>query len=113
MILKGYASVRIPVPVSVQNLLLRDYCKRTGHEYSLADVEFVGDGFHMLQGTVDYEVGGICAYSMDLFPLDEEQRDLILQACEGKEIHFALENYIWPRDSEKLETIWRLKSLIK
>ena len=112
MNLKGYASVRIPVPVSVQNLLLRDYCKRNGHEYSLADVEFVGDGFHMLQGTVEYS-SGICAYSMDLFPLDEEQRDLILEACEGKEIHFALENYIWPRDRETLDTLWRLKCLMQ
>ena len=113
MNLKGYASVRIPVPVSVQNLVLRDYCRRKGHEYSLADVEFVGEGFHMLQGTVEYDIEGICAYSMDLFPLDEGQRDLILEACEGKESHFALENYIWPRDREMLDTLWRLKSLIK
>ena len=113
MNLKGYASVAIPVPVSVQNLVLREYCRRNGHDYSLADVEFVFGGHHMLQGMVDYDFPGICAYSMSLFPTDEGERDLILMAMEGKEIHFALENYVWPRDSEMLETVWRLKCLIR
>ena len=111
MNLKGYASVAIQVPVSVQNLVLRDYCRRNGHEYSLADVEFVFGGHHMLQGMAGYDCAGICAYSMSLFPSDEAERDLILLAMEGKEIHFALENYVWPRDAEMLETVWRLKSL--
>jgi len=80
MNLKGYASVRIPVPVSVQNLVLRDYCFRNGHKLSLSDVEFVGDGFHMLQGLTEYSdrFDGICAYSMHLFPQNEEERDLII-----------------------------------
>jgi len=115
MNLKGYVSVRIPVPVSVQNLVLRDYCQRHGHQYSLADVEFVS-GFHMLQGAVCYDAfDGICAYSMDIFPEDEVERDLILLGAEeGKlEIHFALEGYIWPRDREMCEDIWRLKFLLK
>ncbi len=109
--MKGYVSVRIPVPVSVQNMVVRDYCKRNGHPYSLSDVEFV-TGFHMLQGMAGYEFTHICAYSMSLFPDDEAERDLILMAMEGKEIHFALENYVWPRDAKMLDTIWRLKSLL-
>ena len=113
MRLKGYASVRIPVPVSVQNLVLRDYCRRNNHEYSLADVEFVFGGHHMLQGAASYDdFDGLCVYSMHLFPDDECERDLILVAMEGKEVHFALEGYVWPRDTEMLETVWRLKSLI-
>ncbi len=109
--MKGYVSVRIPVPVSVQNMLIRDYCKRTGHEYSLSDVEFL-TGYHMLQGMADYDIDRICAYSMGIFPEDEAERDLILLAMKGKEIHFALENYVWPRDREMLDTIWRLKALL-
>jgi len=115
MNLKGYVSVRIPVPVSVQNMVVRDYCAKNGHAYSLSDVEFVGDGYHMLQGAVYYEgFDGICAYSMNLMPQDESERDLILYAAEGggMQFHFALEGYIWPRDREMLETIWRLKSLL-
>jgi len=114
MNLKGYVSVRIPVPVSVQNLLLRDYCQRNNHEYSLADVEFV-TGYHMLQGAVGYDAfDGICAYSMDIFPEDEAERDLILLAAEegGLEIHYALENYVWPRDKAICEEIWKLKALV-
>ncbi len=110
--MKGYVSVRIPVPVSVQNMVVRDYCKRAGSEYSLSDVEFV-TGYHMLQGMASYNLERICAYSMSLFPEDEEERDLILAAMEGKEIHFALENYVWPRDAAMLDTIWRLKSLLR
>ena len=114
MNLKGYVSVRVPVPVSVQNLVVRDYCRRNGHAYSLSDVEFV-TGYHMLQGAVCYDAfDGICAYSMHLFPEDADERDLILLASEegNLEIHFALENYVYPRDAEMLDTIWRLKSLI-
>ena len=113
MNLKGYVSVRVPVPVSVQNMVVRDYCARHGHAYSLSDVEFV-TGFHMLQGAIGYDAfDGICAYSMHLFPEDEAERDLILLASEGVEIHFALEGYVYPRDKEMLETVWRVKSLIK
>jgi sporadic carbohydrate cluster protein (TIGR04323 family) len=114
MNLKGYVSVRSPVPVSVQNMVVRDYCTRNGHRYSLSDVEFV-TGFHMLQGFVWYKhaFDGVCAYSMHLFPEDEELRDLILEAYADIEIHFALENYVLPRDREKCEEIWRLKSLTK
>ncbi len=113
MNLKGYVSVRIPVPVMVQNMVVRDYCARNGHSYNLSDVEFVGDGFHMLQGAIDYpNFDGICAYSMFLMPEDEEARDLILLAYEDKELHFALENYVLPRDREMCDTIWKLKRLV-
>lgn len=115
MNLKGYVSVRVPVPVSVQNMVVRDYCRRNNHDYSLSDVEFV-TGFHMLQGAVCYDAfDGICAYSMHIFPEDPAERDLILLASdEGSlEIHFALENYVYPRDAEMLDTVWRLKSLIR
>lgn len=113
MNLKGYASVKIPVPVSVQNLVLRDYCAKNGHTYSLADVEFVMGGHHMLEGMSAYidSFDGIVAYSMWIFPEKEEKRDLVYAAYEGKEIHFALEGYVLPRDHEKVETLWKLRAL--
>lgn len=111
MNLKGYTSVRIPIPVSVQNLVLRDYCARKGHKLSLADVEFVFGGHHMLEGMSAYidQFDGIVAYSMWIFPEDEERRDLVYAAYEDKEIHFALEGYVLPRDQEKVETLWKLR----
>jgi sporadic carbohydrate cluster protein (TIGR04323 family) len=110
MILKGYVSTHLPVPVKVQNLVLRDYCHRAGHSLALADTEFL-TGYHMLQGMAAYDCEGICAYSMACFPDDDAERDLILVAMEGKEIHFALEGYVWPTDAQMLETVWRLKAL--
>ena len=113
MNLKGYASTQIPVPIGVQNMVVREYCRRGGHDYSMSDVEFVA-GHHVLQGMVWYihEFDGICAYSMACLPADEELRDLILEAYCDKEVHLALEGYVLPRDREKCEEIWRLKSLL-
>ena len=103
MRLKGYVSVRLPVPVSVQNLVLRDYCQRHGHTYLLADVEYVMEGSYVMLRGID--APAIVAYSMFMAPEHEWPK--------GKEIHFALENYVWPRDAKMLDTIWRLKSLLR
>lgn len=101
MHLKGYCSVRIAVPVSVQNLVIRDYCAKHGHTYLLSDVEYVmEDSFVMLKGLLEQDFP-ICAYSMFLMPTERAILD-------GKCIHFALENYELPRDRELCETIWRL-----
>lgn len=108
MNLKGYASVKSPVPVSVQNMVIRDYCARNDYVLSLSDVEFLS-GSHMLQGMLGYShLEGICAYSMHLVP--EEMRAQVMQA--EVPVHFALENYQLPRDREMVDTVWRLKSLI-
>lgn len=104
MNLKGYVSVRIPVPVSVQNLVIRDYCNRNGHTYSLSDVEFLS-GYHMLEGLLAglHTFDGICAYSLWLLPEH-------LLYPDDKPIHLALENYILPRD---LEICSQLRSIKK
>jgi sporadic carbohydrate cluster protein (TIGR04323 family) len=103
MNLKGYISVRLPVPVSVQNLVVRDYCQRNGHTYFLSDVEYVmPDCFVMLRGMKNYGFDGVVAYSMFQAPREEWLKV-------GKEIHFALENKILPRDLEEMEVIWKLK----
>ena len=100
MNLKGYVSVRVPVPVSVQNMVVRDYCRRNNHAYSLSDVEFVFGGTAMLEGIDLAHFDGIVAYSMFQIP-----QHLVYQ----KEFHFALEGYVLPRDAEMCETIWRIK----
>ena len=102
MKLKGYASTHLPVPIKVQNLVIRDYCARHGHEYFMSDVEFVS-GWHVLQGIHLPDFDGICAYSMACIPSP------LTWSLYGKEIHLALENYVLPRDWEIFETIRRLK----
>ena len=102
MNLKGYVSVGLPVPVSVQNLVLRDYCQRRGHVYYLADVEYVQGGAAMLHTAMAADCDGVVAYSMFMQPRE---------AWQGfdKPIHFALENYIWPRDFDACVVAWALK----
>lgn len=104
MNLKGYASTQSPVPISVQNMVIRDYCARHGHDYSLSDVEFM-QGHHVLLSLLQ-DFDGICAYSMGAMP------ELPISLRDGQEIHFALEGYFLPRDREMCETVWRLKSLM-
>lgn len=103
MNLKGYVSVAIPVPVSVQNLVLRDYCQRNGHRLSLSDVEFLGGEHKMLDGMELSSFDGICAYSMWILP----QGFLIPS---GKEVHCALENLVCPKDNDRIAVLYQLRS---
>lgn len=103
MRLKGYVRVGDPVPVAVQNLVLREYCKRHGHEYFLSDVEFVWGGTSMLDGLTANLAGfdAIVAYSMFQVP-----------ATVSVPIHFALEGYELPRDQETVETLWKIRGCL-
>ncbi len=106
MNLKGYVSVRDPVPVSVQNKVVRDYCARNGHTYSLSDVEFVFGGYAMWEGIDWAKFDGVCVYSLWQTPNGA-------MLPEGKEVHFALENYVLPRDEEMVRTLRQLREAIK
>lgn len=114
MNLKGYVSVRIPVPVSVQNLLLRDYCARNGHSFLHADVEFImPDSYVMLKGMLAYAdaYNGILAYSMFLMPSEPERGAFLNNLlAAGKCIIFALENIAIkkPEDIDRVEVLWQI-----
>lgn len=105
MNLKGYVSVASQVPVSVQNMVVRAYCERNGHTYSLSDVEFL-TGHAMLEGMAWQSFDGVCAYSLWIMPQEWARPS-------GKEIHFALENYASPRDFETISLIWRIREAMK
>ena len=47
--MKGYVSSALSVPVHVQNIVVRDYCRRHGIEYELSAVENL-QGFMQLPG---------------------------------------------------------------
>ena len=99
MNLKGYVSVRLPVPVSVQNLVLRDYCARNGHTYFLADVEYIFGGYAMLENAMSSPCDGVLAYSMFMAP-KEKWKGVV---------HFALENYRLPENLEECLVAWAIK----
>ena len=68
------------------------------------DVEFVFGGSAIFTGIDWSAFDGVCAYSM--FQMPEA-----LTVPYGKQIHFALEGYVYPQDKEILETIWAMKRL--
>ena len=103
MILKGYNSTKVPVPLKVQNLVIRDYCERNKHTLFLPNTEFIMDGTYMILkdfATIK-DCDGIVAYSMFAAP-----RELWLAL--GKEVHFALEGYVLPRDREMCDMVWKV-----
>lgn len=102
MRLKGYNSTKVPVPLKVQNLVIRDYCERNGHTLLLPNTEFVMEGSYMiLEDLAQLQCDGVVAYSMFTAPAQEWR-------AVGKEVHFALEGYVYPRDRVECETIWAL-----
>lgn len=103
MQLKGYNSTKCPVPLKVQNLVIRDYCERNGHTLLLPNTEFVIPGSYMiLKDFAAIDCDGIVAYSMFLAPKEEW---LGLK----RDIHFALEGYVWPRDAEACDICWAVR----
>jgi len=101
-ILKGYNSTKVPVPLKVQNLVIRDYCDRNHHTLLLPNTEFIMPGTYMiLEDFRTLDCDGIVAYSMFTAP-----RELWLSL--GKEVHFALENHVLPQDRESCDMIWKL-----
>jgi sporadic carbohydrate cluster protein (TIGR04323 family) len=103
MNLKGYNSTKVPVPLKVQNLVIRDYCARNAHTLLLPNTEFIMPGtFMILKDFTKIACDGIVAYSMFLAPREEWE-------ALGREVHFALENYVYPRDIEECNIIWALR----
>ena len=103
MTLKGYNSTKSPVPLKVQNLVIRDYCERNHHTLVLPNTEFIMEGtFMILKSMNAVDCDGIVAYSMFLAPES-------LWAETGKEVHFALEGYVYPRDIGDCRIIWALR----
>ena len=119
-ILKGYIFSRTfmgeRVPQSVQNLLLRDYCKRKKYNFYLSAVEYcIKDSFIHLNNLVNNlkKYDGIIAYSLFQLPEDPNiRKNLLLKIVHNKKtFHCALENIIIKDIStiEKINDIWSIK----
>lgn len=119
-VLRGYIFSRSfmgeRAPQHVQNIVLRDYCSRNGHQLLLAATEYAMEDSTLILEAVLHElehIDGIVMYSLFQLPRnDEERRDVmgrILSA--GRSIHFAVEG-ICVRDSltaNKVEQYWEVK----
>ena len=121
---RGYVSSRSflgqRAPQRVQNLVIRDYCKRNSLLYLLSAVEYImHDCYAMLQKVLVElpEIEGIVFYSMFQLPLEKEKRQRIYSAVlkQGRSLHFALETLKIEtyRDINRIEDIWEVQKAIE
>ena len=115
---RGYISSNMQersVPQNIQQLVIRDYCKRNGLEFLLSTTEY-GNGYIMLNSLVDNKsIEGLVMYSIWQMPRDKLERINIIfngMLLPGK-IHFAAENIrmVNMDNVQMLEDIWLLKRL--
>ncbi len=98
--LRGYIFARPflgeRAPQHVQNIILRDYCTKKGHELLLAATEYaMPDSFMILESVLAdlASVDGIVFYSLYQLPTQLAQRKSVYSRVlgAGKSLHFAVE----------------------
>ena len=99
--MKGYVSSALGVPVHVQNIVVRDYCRRHGMDYELSEVENL-KGRAILDRLLAVRTPGIVAYSLIQFT-DE------MLASVHCELHFAVEDMRLDPDTP---TLLKLKAVL-
>ena len=118
--LKGYIFSRPfmgeRVPQGIQNMLLREYCKKKNFNFHLSSVEYCIEGsFIHLNNLVNNlkKYDGILAYSLFQLPVEPNIRnELLLKIIRCKKsFHCAIEDIeINNKESiEKINDIWAIK----
>ncbi|MCW7462993.1 LIC12192 family sporadic carbohydrate cluster protein [Leptospira limi] len=104
------------VPQHVQNIVIRDYCKKFNFQYLLSATEYaMENSFLMMEETLNElkHIDGIVAYSMYQLPSDTEKRSAIYKRVlsEGKSLHFAVEGIsLYDEVScKRIEDIWKIR----
>ena len=101
MNLKGYIFSRSfcgeRVPQHVQNIVIRDYCKKKKIDFLLSSTEYrTQKSTYILSEIIKNfsKYDGIIFYSLLQLPEDKKTRHLLIKKTlkEKKEIHFAVEN---------------------
>ena len=118
--LKGYIFSRPfmgeRVPQGVQNMLLREYCKKKNFNFHLSSVEYCIEGSfihlnNLVKNLKKYD--GILAYSLFQLPVEPNTRnELLLKIIRRKKsFHCAIEDIeINNKESiEKINDIWAIK----
>ena len=121
--LRGYVSSRNfmeeRVPQHIQNIVIRDYCKKQGLQYLLSATEYAMAESHLILNQVLDELPkleGIVFYSLFLLPEDKLERDRVSQLIlkNNKTIYFAVEGLRMSNkiEHERIETIWQVKKTL-
>ena len=118
--IKGYIFSRSfldeRVPQNVQNLVIREFCKKENLFYNLSASEYAMINCYKILNQLIHELkklDGIVAYSLFQLPEDNEKRNKIFMHMlkRKKTFYFALENLKLskPKDLQKIENIWLIK----
>lgn len=107
------------IPQSVQNLLVRDFCKNNNLKFNLHAVEYaMPENFLILESCIkelDY-LDGIVAYSLFQMPENDYRRIKYFKNIikKNKKIYFALENLLLEDMSslERINEIWLIKKML-
>ena len=104
------------VPQHVQNLVIRDYCKKNQFQFLLSATEYAMPNSDIMLKQVISEldkINGIVAYSIFQLPINREDRVIAIRSIleQKKEIHFACEDMRIQNneDFEKIQNIWQIK----
>ncbi len=107
------------IPQSVQNLLVRDFCKNNNLKFNLHAVEYaMPENFLIFESCIrelDY-LDAIVAYSLFQMPKNDSKRIKFFNKIikKNKKIYFALENLVLKDMSslEKINEIWLIKKTL-
>lgn len=107
------------VPQHIQNIVIRDYCKRNNLNYNLSLVEYaIKDTFIMFNQLVDEirKFDGVILYSLFQLPEDDYIRNKLCKKILNKKktIFFANESREIKNlnDLNEVEIIWKIKKNI-
>jgi len=106
-------------PQHIQNIIIREFCKKKNLHYSLSAVEYAMSDSHktLYQLIKDLKkLDGIVAYSVFQLPTDNEERNKILNKVISKKkfFYFALEDLKLTNkeDLKKIDNIWLVKKIL-
>jgi len=107
------------VPQHVQNLVIRDYCKKNDLKYLLSATEYAMDDCYYMHDQLlnDLDnVDGIAAYSIFQLPMKTTHRSRIYRKIldYNKSYHFAVEGLSInnQHECERIESIWRIRQTL-
>jgi sporadic carbohydrate cluster protein (TIGR04323 family) len=106
-------------PQHVQNIVIRDYCKKNKLSYLLSLTEYAMENCHLMLEQALNELkslDGIIAYSLFQLPEDKKLRLKVYKKILKlkKEIHFSVEGLKISNqdDVKKIENIWEIKQAL-
>ena len=106
-------------PQHIQNIIIREFCKKEKLHYSLSAVEYaMKDSYKTLNQLISNlkHLDGIVAYSVFQLPLSNSERNRILKKIikKKKTFYFVLEDLKLSNknDLKKIENIWLVKKIL-